>query len=284
MPIEKEFNYANEADFTSHFLVPLLRRLGFLIVAEYHNTVAEFGKDLVFGEIDRFGQLVYHGLQAKYTDSIGQTDSHDLVNDCNEAFTHPFHHPTTGQDEHIATFYVANAGSISTNARTNFFSALRVPHGGHVHMLDGKTLLALDRWGTVNRIDSVRERLSGFLIELRYNRNQVASIGEMVRNYSHDTKNPLPIQRLRVAAASYYLQSPLLPSQIDTDTVLQYWDCAENLLNNVLDTIMGNRPKENKQCLARQVLCNVSDLERIGQSLEVAVETILANLGPLTAP
>ena len=51
MSIEAEFKaFANEAEFTSRFLVPLLRRLGYSVVDEYHGQ-REFGKDLVFGEI-----------------------------------------------------------------------------------------------------------------------------------------------------------------------------------------------------------------------------------------
>ncbi len=56
MPLEPALNFQNEADFTSRFLVPLLRRLGYSIMAEYHGT-REFGKDLIFGEIDRFGEV-----------------------------------------------------------------------------------------------------------------------------------------------------------------------------------------------------------------------------------
>ena len=45
MPIEKSLDFQNGADFTSRFLVPLLRRLGYSVVAEYHGQ-REFGKDL----------------------------------------------------------------------------------------------------------------------------------------------------------------------------------------------------------------------------------------------
>ena len=61
MPIEAEFKtFGTEADFTRRFLVPLLLRLGYSIVAEYHGQ-REFGKDVVFGEIDRLGEVVDHG-------------------------------------------------------------------------------------------------------------------------------------------------------------------------------------------------------------------------------
>jgi hypothetical protein len=120
MPLEPALSFQNEADFTSRFLVPLVRRLGYSIVAEYHGA-REFGKDLVFGEIDRFGEVAYHGLQSKYQDSISQADSEGLIEDCKQAFRHPFRHPTTGAEHRIASLVVANAGSIVT------ISSLRRP-------------------------------------------------------------------------------------------------------------------------------------------------------------
>jgi hypothetical protein len=38
MPIEKHFQYGSEAEFRSRFLVPLLRRLGYFVVDEYHSA------------------------------------------------------------------------------------------------------------------------------------------------------------------------------------------------------------------------------------------------------
>ncbi|MDP2754082.1 MAG: hypothetical protein Q8P40_06790 [Nitrospirota bacterium] len=69
MAIPPEFNFANEDEFTQEFLIPLLQRLGFSLVVNYHGS-SEFGKDLIFAELDRFGHVRYHGLQAKYEPSI----------------------------------------------------------------------------------------------------------------------------------------------------------------------------------------------------------------------
>ena len=68
------------------FLIPLLQRLGFSIVVNFHGT-SEFGKDIIFGEIDRFGHVVYHGLQAKYVPSISLSASDELIEDAKQAFT-----------------------------------------------------------------------------------------------------------------------------------------------------------------------------------------------------
>ena len=63
MAIPPEFrNFNDEADFTARWIIPLLHRLGFSVVVNYHGQ-REFGRDVVFGEIDRFGHVVYYAMQ-----------------------------------------------------------------------------------------------------------------------------------------------------------------------------------------------------------------------------
>ncbi len=281
MAIEQELQtYGNEAEFRGKFLVPLLRRLGFLIVVEYHGT-REFGKDLVFGEIDRFHEVVYHALQAKYVASVSQTEVHDLVEDANEAFTHPFRHPIKGAYHNITTFCVANAGSISENARTHFFGRLHVPHGGHVRMFDGKALLALDRWATAAHVEAIQEQLMGLLIELRYNRAMARIIADRIRSHLHDDKQPLPLERVRLFAIPHYLHRPVVAAQVDTTVVHEYCHAGE-MANRILDRVMaGLGTKENRHHLMEDVLIILSRLEGIADSLETALLTIIETLGPL---
>lgn len=85
-------NFNNEESFTDSFLIPLLQRLGFSVVVNFHGT-SEFGKDIIFGEIDRFGHVVYHGLQAKYVASTSLSASDELIEDAKQAFNNPFTHP-----------------------------------------------------------------------------------------------------------------------------------------------------------------------------------------------
>jgi len=283
MPMEKHFQYGSEAEFTSHFLVPLLRRLGYSVVVDYHGP-HEFGKDLVFGEIDRFGQVAYHGLQAKYVDSISQSDSHDLVKDCREAFDNPFRHPTSGAEERISTFTVANGGSITPGARTNFFNALAVPHGGHIRMLDGKQLVDLDRWASVRQVESVGEQLSGLRLELRYNAMFMPLIKDIVVNYRADEKSPLPLERLRVVATAGYLARPVLATHIDTQTVQSYWHAVSNLVNPGLDVMAtGLHSRENRLHVAELVLTHIDTALRLGTGIEEAVNIVLTQLGPIAA-
>jgi hypothetical protein len=282
MPIEKELNFQNEADFTSRFLAPLLRRLGYSIVAEYHGP-GEFGKDLVFGEIDRFGEVAYHGLQAKYVGSIGQRESEGLIDDCRQAFRNPFRHPNTGAEHRISTFVVANAGSIADNARENFFAAATgSEHGGNIRLFDGKALLGIDRWATINRSERVGEMLSGLLLELRCNRPLMQHISDRLKAFVADQLPPYPIERLRLGATSHYLQAPTLDAHINADLAGGYLTAVEGI-NGILDYLSGTGPLEHKLQLATDVQEVLAKCAEYGDLLQGAIDATLSKLGPLAA-
>src|SRR6185312_12088211 len=234
MPFPPQFSYANEDDFIQRFIIPLLHRLGFSMTVNYHGT-REFGRDLIFAEFDRFGHVRYHGLQAKYVASIGVNDAQELITDCNLAFTHPFVHPQTGTEERINTFYAVNGGSIAEGAATTFFTRLATPHGGQVRLLQGKDLIALDRWASFNRSDDVAAVLSGLLIEVRTNAQWASELAADLQEYAQNDK-PFPMSRLRLVASGNYLQRPLIPTIVLVQPVELYWSLASTL-NAVADSV-----------------------------------------------
>lgn len=185
MPIPNELTFSNEDELSQQFLIPLLRCLGFSVVANYHGH-AEFGKDLVFAEIDRFGHVRYHAVQSKYLPSISLNAIEDLVLDCKQAFNNPFMHPQTGAVERISTFYAVNAGSIGPEATQHFFQSLVGFYGGNVRLLQAKDLLVLDQWATAQRHEQIIHRLTGLFLELRFNRRQIQAI---TNNYKRALDN-----------------------------------------------------------------------------------------------
>ena len=71
----------SEANLVSRFILPLLERLGFYEVRNYHGG-RELGKDVAFADVDKLGQIVFHGLQAKYEASISVNGIEELITDC----------------------------------------------------------------------------------------------------------------------------------------------------------------------------------------------------------
>jgi len=278
MVIPAEFNYTNEDDFIQRFLIPLLKRLGFSVV-NYHGT-REFGKDLVFAEMDRFGHVRYHALQAKYEASISLGDSKGLIEDCDQAFANPFVHPHTGASERISSFYAVNGGDISEPARTNYFNQL-IRYGSNVRLLDGKSLIALDRWAAFNRGEMVGETLTGMLIEIRVNRRKMATFQPMLQAYVEDTKKPLPIERLRDAGTTNYLLRPLSPNLINVDEVLWYSEFARMFNNSLEFCLKSLASEENKKDLLRKVIEQSVGFYIWGNHIEEAIQSVLSQLGPL---
>jgi hypothetical protein len=289
--IPSEFTYASEDDFIQRFLIPLLHRLGFTVVANYHRTQGELGKDLVFAEIDRFGHIRYCGLQAKYEASIGVSAVETLIQDCRQAFANDFTHPHTHTPERIQTFYAVNGGSISDDARKHFFGSVGHPLAACARLLDGKALLALDRWAAAYRSLTTLPDLNGLLLEIVYNRKLADLIVPPLANLlqSHAgaepscvMTNPIFPNRFRVNAAAQYLQRPFFVEAVPAEQIEAYW---ENLIlcNAMLDRCIGLTTVGVVTSNVRDVVEKVPVITTIGDSLTARITDILKTLGPLVA-
>ncbi len=119
--------YANESDFRSAFLRPLLARLGFLSVAELHGT-QEFGKDFVFPEITPFGFLRHYAAVVKHEKRISQA-SHALLTEIlaqiRQAFSVVFRLPDYDAENTVSALLSSVSGSITHNACEWLRSELR---------------------------------------------------------------------------------------------------------------------------------------------------------------
>lgn len=291
MAMPKEFNFASEDDFIQRFLIPLLHRLGFSVVAYYHRTHGELGKDLVFAEIDRFGHIRYCGLQAKYEESIGLSAVETLIQDCRQAFSNPFTHPHTNTPERIQTFYAINGGSISDDARQHFFGSVGCPLAACTRLLDGKSLLALDRWAAANRSLATLPDLNGLLLEISYNQKLVGlvmpSLEQLLNSQasiepSRVMTNPVFPNRFRLNAAAQYLQRPFFVEAVPAEQVEAYWETLI-LCNAMLDRCIGLTTVGVVTGNVKQVVEKAPAIIRIGDGLAAKITDVLRTLGPLAA-
>ena len=268
--------------------MPLLHRLGFSIVVHFHGS-REFGKDLVFGEIDRFGHVRYHGLQAKYVDSIGINTVEDLIFDCRQAFVNPFRHPHTGAEERISTFYAVNGGSISDQAREHYFNSLGHPYGGNVRLIDGKGMLALDRWSAANRSQTLVPDLNGLLIELNYNRLLGNKLTQIFQDYIQvhgfgtnvSKPNPVPANRFRIYATARYLERPFFVEPIPAGEIEAYWEHV-SLSNAAMDRLVGLTTVAHVDNVVEHVQQAIPKINAIAGILTTRIQSVLQSLGPIT--
>lgn len=284
MAIVNSFSFLNEADFLDQLILPMLQRLGYSLVSRFHGT-REFGKDAVFAELDRFGHVRYHGLQAKYLPSIGLGDARGLIEDCKQAFENPFRHPATGQVERICCFYVANGGSISDTARESFFNATSVPYGGSVSLLDGNSILALDRSAVFSSQELSGERLSSILIELRYNRVMFKQIKQRFSHYIDGSLDTFPGGfRLRLNALSAYLQVPFLKNLEFDQAVEAFWHDGSVVNHGLSQVTSDTTTASRRKFLMAEIVAWERNLEKSALTVERIATLILKSLGMSATP
>jgi hypothetical protein len=282
MAIPSEFSYASEDQFIQDFLIPLLQRLGFSLVVNYHGQ-SELGKDLIFAELDRFGHVRYHGLQAKYEPSISLNEIEGLICDCKQAFSNPFTHPQTGIAERISSFYAINGGSVGHEATQHYFNSLLPSYGGNARLLQGRDLLTLDKWASVNRMEDVLSIINGLLIEIKFNDILATKWIACLRESLNRANAPFLIDRFRTNASSSYLIKPILQTLVTTDEVLQYSDLVI-ICNKLFDYIgQGILNPDNRKQLKLNCIEKLEKLNSKSVSLLSAIMQSLKKIGPLTA-
>ncbi|QDV74164.1 restriction endonuclease [Botrimarina mediterranea] len=234
MAIQDELQYGSEADFTTKYVMPLLRRRGYAVVAYYHGS-DEFGKDVVFGEIDKLGHVRYCAAQIKAVSSIGLSAVAELIQDCEQAFANPFKHPQTGAEEKISAFYAINSGTFSSQARTHFYSQLRHRYGANVRMLQGEDLLAIDRATTAESLSVLSARVSGLIAEVNYNnwilRNATLDIEK--QGVQDKKQSGIVIVRVKRDVTAACLGSPQ-PSSDDLTTALMDYHRSLAIVDSVV--------------------------------------------------
>ena len=286
MPIPAELApYQDEDAFVQRFLIPLFRRVGFEIVANYHGK-REFGKDILVGEVDRLSNIRFHGIQAKYEASIGKEAVHELIRQCDEAFATPFTHPQTGHSQRISSFYAVTAGSVSDEARDLFFASLHPRHADNVRILDGKSLLALDRFAVLGRVESAREPLLGLLHECRFSALVLDKAVPMLEQIQAGDGNGVvyPTVRIRVNASAAFLVRPLQFARLDLAQVERFWSHGQ-AFNLALDQATSSplHTVVSVKLPAARALQLVPYLRESMGQIGTQVEAVLSELGPLAA-
>lgn len=270
---------SGEPQFRDNFVMPLLIRLGFGVVVNYHGQL-EFGRDVIFGDVDRFGHVVYYGMQIKYESSISLSGSHSLIQDAEEATHNPFKHPQTGREEFISCFYVANAGHISDQARDNFFSTVTRRGIRDARLLDGNALILLDKAASLNRNANIREKLTGLLQEVRRNRNVLAKLLTDLPAFADDpAAKPFPFQRCRNSASGGYLNAPFSVLDLPINVVDQYWEMIR-MLNDIADSVgvPGLVTGEYRKERANGFVTLASQANSHAMLIEIAVMALLTQL------
>ena len=107
----------DEERYTNELLLPLFRAMGFIDV-HYNHGRREFGKDITFSEIDKFGVRRNYGVQVKAGDLSGEakSDLDMIISQIDDAFASPYLEVTSREQRYISNLIVAISGRFTENA------------------------------------------------------------------------------------------------------------------------------------------------------------------------
>ena len=133
----------SEADLRSQVLVPLFTKMGFNDVVEHHGAL-EFGKDIVFRELDRFGEYIYYGVAAKRGDihgSVGKSGNvSEVFYQAQQAFGEPWVDPFDARPHMIDRVIITTSGKITQVAILSISERMR---GQNIRFVDGRKIVNL---------------------------------------------------------------------------------------------------------------------------------------------
>jgi len=270
--------FRDEESFRKNFIRPLLNKLGFFLVTDYHGR-REFGKDFVFSELHRFGGVRHYAAQIKHIQSIGLGKAADeLVTDINQAFASPFTLPDSPLESYISSFYIFNSGRITDEAKDDLIQRIRrTSYAGNVYFLDGDRLDSLSKWATFQNDQNIRSRLSGLKNQLIININIWDSvIKDAEREMFGEARGPI------LAGIEAFLSSPFSPERISENDLMHLWQIARIIHSISTRYLLGVHVKED---IKKQDIQNAKKLAQ--ESIEYAkkvisdIDGVISDLKPL---
>lgn len=145
----KKFNWLKDYEtdemlFINDIILNLLRKMDFLSVSFNHGR-KEFGKDVTFSELDRFGQLKHYGVQVKAGNISGKVRSQidEIIAQIEDSFIMPYYEIGSKEPRFISTMLVIISGFFTENAKDKI--AEKIPKGtiGSVYFIDKNKVFEL---------------------------------------------------------------------------------------------------------------------------------------------
>jgi hypothetical protein len=116
----------DEPRYTTEVLLPLFRSMGFVDI-QYNHGNREFGKDVTFSEIDKFGVKRNYGVQVKIGDISGHagSDLDKIIAQIDDSFAMPYIDTTSREKRYISDIIIAISGRFTGNAKDKIVEKLK---------------------------------------------------------------------------------------------------------------------------------------------------------------
>ncbi len=124
----------DERKYSIEVLLPLFRNMGFVDV-RYNHGNREFGKDITFSEIDKFGAKRNYGVQVKVGDMSGEagSDLDKIIGQIDDAFSMSYVDTTSREKRYISDLIIAISGRFTGNSKDKIMEKL---NRGNIYFLD----------------------------------------------------------------------------------------------------------------------------------------------------
>lgn len=134
----------DEKLFSKNFITPLLKKMKFDNIT-YSHGIKEYGRDFIFSEINRFGEVVNYGLQVKAGNISGKVNSEidEIIGQIEDAFSMPFIRISNSSSNYISVFIVAISGKFSNNAKEKIMNKVKKGLHGAIYFWDKEKIIEL---------------------------------------------------------------------------------------------------------------------------------------------
>ncbi len=133
----KEEYHTDEPKFTKEVMIPLLKKMKYKKVRYTHGR-EEYGRDVIFSEINKFGEEIFYGIQVKAGDISGGANSQidTLIAQLDDAFRMPFKLLGDDHKRYLSFFIIAISGHYKKNAKKKILEKVPQAYKPHVFFWD----------------------------------------------------------------------------------------------------------------------------------------------------
>ncbi len=161
---EEQMWQMNEAELRRMVIMPLMEKMGYRGVFEWHGGAGELGKDVVGWRENDLGTRRNRAVVAKADRISGAQAVGVVATQVNQAFNTSFRDPTTGEEQRVHECWIVTNQRVGKEAREAIRAALSPEKNPYVEILDGE-----DLWQQVRKylpvelyqvLDEVQKRLA----------------------------------------------------------------------------------------------------------------------------
>lgn len=136
---QNELRDMSEADLRRRVIMPLMEKMGYRGVHEWHSAVGELGKDLLGWKEGDFGIRINLAVVAK-ADRISGSTVKEVGRQVRQAFNTPFQDPITFEEQQVHRVWVVTNKEVPTDSLPGLWSDVDVDKKRHVEIIDGDEL------------------------------------------------------------------------------------------------------------------------------------------------